>query len=98
MDLHNNVLSLTANYNVKTVNSQMASVVAILSSTYHTKQLNPWLTSPANGVVIYSYLSAWPGKMELLKDHPETLSDKPHLQATAKAAWANLSTNTWLNC
>ena len=48
----------------------MASVVTIFSSTYHTKQLNPWPTSPASNVAIYSHLSACPGKMEPFKRSP----------------------------
>ena len=38
---------------VKTENSKMASTGVILNSTYHTKQLNQWPTSPASYVVIY---------------------------------------------
>ena len=100
MDLYNNVPSLTASYNIKTVNSQITSVVAIFSSTYHTKQLNPWLTSPASDVIIYSHLSACPGEMEPFKRSPchSWTSDKPQKQATAKAVWENFSTNTWVNC
>ena len=78
----------------------MASVIAIFSSTYHTKQLNPWPTSPARGVVIYSHLSACPGKMKPFKRslcHSWT-SDKLQKQIAAKAFWANFSTNIWLNC
>ena len=38
--------------------SQMASIGAIFTSTYHTKQLNPWPNSSASRVVNYSRLSA----------------------------------------
>ena len=38
----------------------MASIGAIFSSTYHTKQLNPWPNSSASHVVVYSWLSGCP--------------------------------------
>ena len=41
-----------------TINNQAASIVAILTSTYHTKQLNPWPNSPDSQLVNYSQLSA----------------------------------------
>ena len=52
---------------VNTVYSQIALIVAILSYTYHTKQLNPW---PTCCVVVYCWLSTHPGKIKLLKVHP----------------------------
>ena len=58
---------------VKTENSQMASIGAIFSSTYNTKQLlNPWPSSSASCVAIYSWLSACLGEMRPFKDHPST--------------------------
>ena len=42
------------------------------TSTYHTKQLNPWPNPSANRVVNYSWLSIYPGEMEPLKDHLNT--------------------------
>ena len=39
---------------VNTENRQMASIDAIFTSTYHTKQLNPWPNSSDNHVVKYS--------------------------------------------
>ena len=36
----------------------MASIGAIFTSTYHTRQLNPWPNSSASRVVNYSQLSA----------------------------------------
>ena len=49
--------------NVFTKNSQMASIGAIFTSTYHTKQLNPWPNSSVSRVVNHSQLSAYHGKM-----------------------------------
>ena len=49
---------------VFTINSQMASIGAILTSTYHTKQLNPWPNPSARRVVYYSQLSDCHGDME----------------------------------
>ena len=57
---------------IKTEGSQMASIGAIVSSTYHTRHLNPLPTSPASCVVIYTQLSACPGEIEPFKDHPGT--------------------------
>ena len=54
-----------------TENSQMAFIGAIFNSTYHTQQLNPQPKLPATDV-IYSWLSACPGKMEPFKDYPST--------------------------
>ena len=82
---------------VFTKTSQMASIGVIFTSTYHTKQLNPWPNSSADGVVNYSRLSACQGDMRRRPVHSWT-SDKPQKQATAKAARATFSINTWLNC
>ena len=49
---------------VFTKTSQMASIGAIFTSTYHTKQLNPWPNSSASRVVNYSWLSACQGDMD----------------------------------
>ena len=47
----------------------MASIAAIFTSTYHAKQLNPWLNSSAivDGVVNYNWLTACQGEMESFK-------------------------------
>ena len=69
----------------------MASIGVIFTSTYHTKQLNPWPNSSASRVVNYSQLSACQGDMQPFEgDHAVHLwtSDKPQKQATAKAARA----------
>ena len=42
----------------------MASIGAIFTSTYHAKQLNPWLNSSASRVVNYSQLSVCQGDVE----------------------------------
>ena len=55
---------------VNTENSQMASIGA--TSTYHTKQLNPWPNSSGSRVVNYSQLSVCQGEMEPFEDHPST--------------------------
>ena len=57
---------------IDTQNSQLASIDAIFTSTYHTKWLNLWLYSPANCVMNYSRLSAYQGEMEPFEDHPST--------------------------
>ena len=49
---------------VFTKTSQMASIGVIFTSTYHTKQLNPWPDSSASRVVNYSQLSACQGAMQ----------------------------------
>ena len=48
---------------VSTENSQMAYIGVIFSSTYHTRQLNPWPNSSASHVVnysqLYDFLKSW---------------------------------------
>ena len=46
--------------------------LVIFTSTYHTKQLNPWPNSLASHVVNYSWLSACQEEMEPFEDHPST--------------------------
>ena len=48
----------------------MASISVIFTSTYHTKQLNPWPNSSASRVVNYSRLSACQGDMQPFKGDP----------------------------
>ena len=55
-----------------TKTSQMASIGTIFTSTYHTKQLNPWSNSSASRVVNYSRLSACQGDMESFEGDPST--------------------------
>ena len=50
-----------------TKTSQMASIRAIITSTYHAKQLNLWLNSSASYVVNYSWLAACQGDVEPFK-------------------------------
>ena len=57
---------------VFTKTSQMASIGAVFTSTYHTKQLNPWPNSSASRVVNYSWLSACQGDMEPFEGNPST--------------------------
>ena len=52
--------------------SQMASIGVIFTSTYHTKQLNPWPNSSASCVVKYSQLSACQGDMQPFEGDPYT--------------------------
>ena len=52
--------------------SQMASTGTIFTSTYHTKQLHPWLNSSASRVVNYSRLSPCQGDMEPFEGNPCT--------------------------
>ena len=57
---------------VLTKTSQMASIGVIFTSTYHTKQLNPWPNSLASRVVNYSRLSAGQGDMQPFEGDPYT--------------------------
>ena len=57
---------------VFTKTSQMASIGVIFTSTYHTKQLNPWPNSSASRVVNYSQLSTCQGVMQPFKDELDT--------------------------
>ena len=50
----------------------MASIGAIFTSTYHTKQPNPWPNSSASCVVNYSWLSACQGHVEPFEGDPST--------------------------
>ena len=50
----------------------MASIGVIFTSTYHTKQLNPWPNSSASRVVNYSRLSACQGDMGPFEGNPNT--------------------------
>ena len=50
----------------------MASIGVIFTSTYHTKQLNPWPNSSASRVVNYSQLSACQGDMQPFEGDPYT--------------------------
>ena len=72
-------------------NSQVVSIDATLSSKYHTKQLNPWPNSLAS--CTYGELqpvSAYPGKMEPLRDNLSThgyltsLRNKPQQKQPGK--------------
>ena len=45
---------------------------AILTSTYHTKQLNPWPNLSASRLVNYSWLSPCQGDMEPFEGNPST--------------------------
>ena len=57
---------------VFTKTSQMASICVIFTSTYHTKQLNPWPNSSTSRVVNYSQLSACQGDMQPFEGYPYT--------------------------
>ena len=50
----------------------MAFIGAIFTSTYHTKQLNPWPNSSASHVVNYSRLSACQRNIQLFEGDPST--------------------------
>ena len=52
---------------MSSLQSQMGSIGAILTFTYHTKQLNPWPNSSASCVMNYSQLSVCQGDMEPFK-------------------------------
>ena len=61
----------------------MASIGAIFTSTYHTKQLNPWSNLSATCLVNYSQLSACQRGMEPFEGglsthgHKAILRNKP---------------------
>ena len=55
-----------------TKTSRIASIGAIFTSTFHTKQLNPWPNSSASCVVNYSRLSACQGDMQPFEGDPST--------------------------
>ena len=71
---------------INTKNSQMTSIGVITTSTYHTKQLNPWPNSSPSHVVNYSQLSACQGDIVSIWRQPKHLrmSDEPQKQGTAK--------------
>ena len=84
---------------VFTKNSQMASIGAIFTSTYQTKQLihaqthQPvvwWITAAVCLSREYGVIWKWPEHL--------WMSDKPQKQDTTKAAWATFSIITWLKC
>ena len=50
----------------------MAFIGVIFTTTYHTKQLNPWPKSSASRVVNYSQLSACQGDMKPFEGDPYT--------------------------
>ena len=52
--------------------SQMVSIAAIFTSTYHTKKLNPWPNSSVSRIVNYSPLSTCLGEMEPFEDDLST--------------------------
>ena len=60
------------NGDVNSENNQMASIGTIFTSTYHTKQLNPWPNSSASCVVNYSQLSACQGDIQPFEGDPST--------------------------
>ena len=79
---------------------QIAAVIAILSPyTYHTKQLNPQIMSPDNHMVIYSWLSTYPGEtVEPFRKHLKHSQASPYQHATANTTQETLNTDTHLNC
>ena len=73
----------------------MASIGTIITSTYHTKQLNPWPHSSTSCVVNYSQLSAFQGNMEPFEGDPNTCGHLTSLKT--KVVWATYIINIWLN-
>ena len=65
---------------VNTDNKKMDSIGAIFTSTYHTKQPNPWPNTSASCVVNYSWLSTHQEDMEPFKDHLSTHEDMTSLR------------------
>ena len=79
------------------VNTETAKQHLLVPFQLHIshKPLNPWPNSPASHMMIYSQLSAFQGQIEPFKDR---LSTNRCLTSftTVKAAWVNLSTNSYL--
>ena len=78
-----------------TKTSQTASISAIFTSTYHTKQLNPRPNSSlssASCVLNYSRLSVWQGDMEPFKGDLSTRGRLTSLRKTShsKSSLGNL--------
>ena len=63
---------VAAQRNVSTKATQMASIGAIFTSSYHTKQLNPWQNSSAGRMVNYSWLSGCQRDVEPFEGDPST--------------------------
>ena len=81
---------------VFTKTSQMTSVGAIFTSTYHTKQLNPWPNSSASRVVNYSRLSACQGDMESFEGDPSTRGRLTSLRRShSKSSQGNFQPQYW---
>ena len=57
---------------VFTKTSHMASIGAIFTSIYHTKQLKPWPNQSASRVVSYKQLSACQGNTQPFEGEPST--------------------------
>ena len=57
---------------VFTITTQMASIGAIFTSMYHTKQLSSWPNSSASRVLDYSRLSACQGDMQPFEGNSST--------------------------
>ena len=84
-----------------TKTSQTASTGAIFTSTYHTKQLNPWPNSSTICVVNYCRLSACQGDMQPFEGDPHihghliSLRNKPHQENPGQLS---APIYTYLNC
>ena len=93
---------------IQTENSQMTSTGSISTSTYHTKQLNPWPNSKASCVMNHSQLSACQGEMEPFEGDPSnhghltSLRNKPYLkqpgQLSGPTYLAELLANVYSHC
>ena len=71
---------------INTENIQLASIGAIFTSIYHTKQLNPWPNISASHVVKYNQLSACQVEMWLFQDHSSICG---HLTSQNKRSLGN---------
>ena len=72
---------------VFTKTNKMASIGAIFTSTYHTKQLNPWPNSSTTCVMNHSRLSACQGDMQPFEPDPST---RGRLTSHSKSSADNL--------
>ena len=67
-----------------TKTGQMKSTGAIFTSTYHTKQLNPWPNSSVSRVMNYSWRSTCQEDIQSFEGEPRTLGHLTSLRSTSQ--------------
>ena len=76
----------------------MASIDALFTTTYHTKQLNPWPNSSASHVVNYSQLFTCQGDMQPSKGDPSTCGCLISLRNKPQQKQPELLVNAYSYC